>query len=326
MFDQIGRAAQGRHHARKALGRLARIEGHHQFHARFLFGGGQAAQHQHLGAQCQRDFMQARGTRTTRQVIHGAAHFQRIARVRRQRLVHVRQNGRRLHARAIADGDNAFGQFHRLVVGRHEGARTHFHVHHQRIQAGRQFLRQDGAGDHGHRFHRGRDVADAIETLVGRRQLRRLANDGYADLLHHLAEQCIVRHRAIAGNGVELVERAARVAQAAARDHRHVAAACGDHGAQQQRDDVAHAARRMLVDDGTRQVQRTPVQHLAGIAHGQGERHAFVHVHVVEIDSHAQRRDLPFADAAVSDATHEKLDFLGAQYALVALLADDFLG
>ena len=47
-----------------------------------------------------------------------------------------------------------------------------------------------------------------------------------------------------------IVPRKAGVAQAAARDHRHEAAAGRDHRSQHQRDHVADAAGRMLVDHG----------------------------------------------------------------------------
>jgi hypothetical protein len=144
--------------------------------------------------------------------------------------------------------------------------------------------------------------------------------------LHDLRNSSGLRHGGVAGDRIEFVERAAGVAQAAARDHRHEAAAGRDHRAEHQRDDVADAAGRVLVDHGAGQVQRFPFQDLAGIAHGQGEGDAFVHIHVVEIDRHRQRGDLAFGDVTVGDAAHEELDLVGSQGAAVALLADDFLG
>jgi hypothetical protein len=82
----------------------------------------------------------------------------------------------------------------------------------------------------------------------------------------------------------------------------------------------------VLVHHGAGQVEGFPVQHFAGIAHGQGERDAFVHGHVVEIDGHRQRGDLAFADAVVGDAFDEELDFFFAQHTAVAFFTDDFLG
>ena len=52
-----------------------------------------------------------RRARLAGQVIQSQAHFQRVASNRAQRLVHVGQQRRRAHARAVAHADNAVGQF-----------------------------------------------------------------------------------------------------------------------------------------------------------------------------------------------------------------------
>ena len=70
--------------------------------------------------------------------------------------------------------------------------------------------------------------------------------------------------RRVAGDRVELVQRAAGVAEPAAGDHRHRAAAGGEDRGEDQRHLVAHAAGRVLVDHRPVEV---PVQHGAGVAH-----------------------------------------------------------
>ena len=70
-----------------------------------------------------------------------------------------------------------------------------------------------------------------VEPPVGGREVGGLADDGAADLAHDAAEGVDVGLRDVAGDGVELVERAAGVAEAAAGDHRHEAAAGGDRRA-----------------------------------------------------------------------------------------------
>ncbi len=312
LFQQVGRTAQRHHHLGETLGSRTVVQASLQLGARFGFIGRQLAQHQHLGAQRHRHFVQACRARFTGQVIHRAAYFQRVAGVWRQRFVHVGQNGRRRHAGAVADLDDAVRQLHRFIVGRHEGAAADLDVHDQRVQASRQFLRQDGAGNHGDRFHGRGHVAHAVEDLVRRRQRGSLADDGHADFLDHFTEQFIARHRGVARDGVELVERAAGVPQAAARDHRYEAAAGSDHRTEQQRHYVAHAAGGMLVEHRARQVERAPVQHFTGIAHRQRKRHALVHAHVVEVDRHRQRGDLAFGDPTGSNAANEELDLLRA--------------
>ena len=64
-------------------------------------------------------------------------------------------------------------------------------------------------------------VAQRVEAAVGRRQLRRLADDRAAGLADHAAQPLEVRRGVVAGDRVELVERAAGVAEPAAGDHRH---------------------------------------------------------------------------------------------------------
>ena len=67
-----------------------------------------------------------------------------------------------------------------------------------------------------------------------------------------------------AGDGLELVQRSAGVAEAAARDHGHVDAAGRGQRSEDQRRLVAHAARGVLVDLGAGQVGE--VEHLARAA------------------------------------------------------------
>ena len=257
------------------------------------------------------------------QEFRGMGHFDGIAGAGRQRLVHVGDERGGPEARAIGDGDQAFGQAPRLVHGRHEGAGAHLHVEHQMLEAGGEFLGQDRGGDERDRFHRRRHVADAIEALVGGRQIGGLADDGAARLARHLAEQVEIGLRDIARNGIELVERAAGVAEAAARDHRHVAAAGRQHGRQHQRDIVADAAGRMLVDHRARQIPR---QHRAGIAHGERQAHGLLPAHAAEEDRHGEGRHLALRRRCPSVRPAMKsLHLVARQGRAIALPADDLL-
>jgi len=65
----------------------------------------------------------------------------------------------------------------------------------------------------------------------------------------------------------------------------------------------------MLVDDRAVQRQTLPIQHGTGIAHRHGKRHALRHAHVMEINGHRQRGDLPFRHHVVANAVDEKADF-----------------
>ena len=98
------------------------------------------------------------------------------------------------------------------------------------------------------------------------------------------------------------------MAEAAAGNHRHIAAAGGHHRPQHQRSDIPDAAGRVFIDDRTVKVEAFPVQNGTGIPHRHGQRNALRHRHIVEEDGHRQRGDLPFRDSIVADAVDEKAD------------------
>ena len=70
-----------------------------------------------------------------------------------------------------------------------------------------------------------------VEAAVGGRDVGGLADDRAADLAHDAAEGLGVGLGGVAGDRVELVERAAGMAEAAAGDHRDVGAAGGERRA-----------------------------------------------------------------------------------------------
>ena len=204
----------------------------------------------------------------------------------------------------------------------HEGARAGLHVEHQRAEPGGELLRQDRGGDEVDRLHRRGDVADGVEAAVGGGDVVGLADDGAADLAHHAGEGLGVGLGGVAGDGVELVERAAGMAEAAAGDHRHVGAAGGERRGEHQADIVADPAGRVLVDHRPRQV---PGEHAAGVAHGAGQRHALVAVHAAEEDRHGEGGDLALGDDAGGQPVDEEADLLGRERAAVAFAGDDLL-
>ena len=93
------------------------------------------------------------------------------------------------------------------------------------------------------------DVAEPVELLVRRHEVVGLADDRQPDLLHLLDEAVDGEVDAEAGDRLELVERAAGVAEAAAAHLPDRDAAGGDDRADRDRRLVADAAGRVLVDD-----------------------------------------------------------------------------
>ena len=219
--------------------------------------------------------MKPRWPRRAQQVIHGAAHFNCIARTGCQWLVHVGQQRGSLHTGTIAYRHDTARQLPRFFDCRHERARTHFYIHDQRIQSSSELLGEDGCRNQRDGFDRRRDVTGCVDTLVCRRQFCGLADDGDPRIAHNLLEFLDGNAGLVAGDGIEFVQRTAGMAQTAARDHRHEATACRKHWSHHERYHVAHTASRMLVDNWSRQVERFPVEHRAGIAHGQRQRHSF---------------------------------------------------
>ena len=131
----------------------------------------------------------------------------------------------------------------RLVELGQEGARADLDVHHERVEPGGELLGEDRGDDERDRLDRAGGVADGVEPAVGGGEVAGLADDRAARLAHGGGEALAVGRRVVAGDRVELVERPAGVAEAAAGDHRHGAAARGDDRREQQRDLVADARR-----------------------------------------------------------------------------------
>src|SRR5262249_39067243 len=126
------------------------------------------------------------------------------------------------------------------------------------------------------------------------------------DLVQNLFELRRTEIHAVARNRLELVERAARMAQPTTRDHRHTNTA----RRHQRRDDdrrlIADAARRMLVSFWFGNIGK--VENVSGVEHRLGEDLLLVLVHTVQVDGHEQRADLIIRDAAARDSADEELN------------------
>ena len=217
-------------------------------------------------------------------------HFERIADRVAQRLVHV--GDQRLHAlvHAPPDSHHHLRQPPRVHLLLDERAAAHLHVEHQGVQAFSHLLRHDGRRDQRNRFHGGRDITQRVELAVGRRHPVRLPDEAQADLAQLRVE---LFHREIgakAGNGFQLVERAAGVSQRAAGHHGH------DHarGRSQRRHDqaglVAHAAGRVLVDLDALNTPTDPRSRRSGSCTRSGADLAVRHAG--EKHGHKERRHL----------------------------------
>ena len=79
----------------------------------------------------------------------------------------------------------------------------------------------------------------------------------------------------------------------------------------------------MLVHHGAGQV---PVQHRAGIAHGEGEANCFFRLHALKKNRHGKGCHLAFGDFTGCEACNEILHFIAGELLPIAFLANEFLG
>ena len=268
--------------------------------------------------------MQARIAACAGKIIDRAADFDRITRAARQRLAHVGDERARRKTGRIAGRYKRSRQRARLLALDHEGAIPGLHVHHERVETGGKFLRQDRSGNERNRFYRRRHVPDRIETPVGRREIIGLADDSAAGGAHDALHGRKIGRCAITGDGFELVDRTAGMPEAAPCNHRHIAAAGRNHGREHEADDIADAAGRMLVQHGAGQTERAPVEPGTGRGHCGGEIGAFARVHAAKEHGHGEGRRLLGADGAGNETLNQEIDFGTFEGMSVALAADDF--
>ncbi len=323
--QEILRPAEARDHALEPLGRRARVERTLQRCGARLDVLCQPAEREEFGAERECHPVKARVALRCGQIVDGVADFDRIAGGAGERLVHIGDERDGREPGAAGHGGDAFRQLARALERRHEGAGPRLYIHDESLKPGGELLRQDRGGDERDRFDRRRHVADGVEAPVGGRQIGRLADDRAAGFLHDAPEEREVGLGCVARNRIELVERAAGVAEAAAGDHRHEGAGSRQHRRQHQRHVVADPAGRMLVEDRAGEIRLAPVDGRAGAGHGAGERNALVECHAAEEHRHGESGSLPLGDVAGGEADDELADVGFAENPPVAFGADDLL-
>ena len=126
---------------------------------------------------------------------------------------------------------HVLSQFAGLFRRVHDGAGAGLDVEHHHVAAGGKFFGEYGGDDQRQAVHRLGDVAQGVEHLVRRGERGALAGDGAADGADDGLEFVHPQIDAHAGDGFELVQRAAGEAQPAAGHLRHLEAAGGREGA-----------------------------------------------------------------------------------------------
>ena len=245
-------------------------------------------------------------TRDWFQTRHAFLHFQPVAGGAAQRRVHVRENRARVHTAFIPERNHHFCEFAGIGPGLHERGTAEFHVEDERVEAFGELFGKDGRGDERDAGHGAGNVAERVNFLVRRNHPVGLTADDTADFLHLLNDFSGGQHGFEAGNGIELVERAAGDAQAAPGNHWHAETEAREQWRERQRDLVADAAGGMLVHE--RAFVPGEFQHIAGIAHGERERGDFGGGQPAKINGHEHRGHLVVGNCPGGELADEFLN------------------
>ena len=321
-LEQVRRSAEFDDHRTESLGRAATLQRVGRRGSGLRNIGMQPAQDEQLRGQRERDLEQPLVAGIAGQVLDRLAHLDPVAGGPAEHLVHVGQQRDRRQAVADRHLDDRSSEFPGAIQIRELSARAELHVHHERIKSRGELLRQDRADDQRDRLDGCRSVADRVQPAVGGGEASRLPDDRAAGARDHLAQALVVGRHAVAGNRLELVERPAGMAEAPAGDHRHEGPARGQDRREQQAHLVAHAARRVLVQDRPGKPRGGPLEHVSRARHRAGQRDPLAGVHAAPHDRHRQRPDLGVGDAAVGDAANQIGDLIRGQLEAVALSPD----
>ena len=203
----------------------------------------------------------------------------------------------------------------------HKGAGADLDVQQQRVHALGQLLAHDGGGNQRDAFDGAGGVTEGVNLAVGRDQLLGLPDHGAAGAAHCFLELLDGEFGVEAGNGFQLVQRSAGVPQAAARDHGHRMAGGGHQRRQHQAGLVAHAAGRVLIDLGGRQVAEIDAGARLHVKFGEvgqlGIRQR------LETDRHQKGGHLVIGHFAAGVALDHHGQFFAAQFCPVTLFTDD---
>ena len=252
-----------------------------------------------------------------------STHLECVADRHAERLVHVGHQALDALSERLTHASEFVREHARVGLGLHERARTHLHVEHDGVCAARDLLADDGADDERNRRDRSRHVSQGIHLLVSGVDVGRLRDHGDADA-GDLSEE-VVRSKldTETGNGLELVERAAGVAQSPPAHLRNGHSARSHKRCKHERGGVRDAAGRVLVDLDAG--NRRQVDDAARANHGVGERDGLLGGKSAQVGGHEPRRHLVVGELPRRIAENDAVDLLGSVLVPVALALDELL-
>ena len=302
-----GVAALRADHGRELIERRAALDGLFQPRAGFLFRFGETAADEDVRAEHEAQLAQIRHIRAA-QDGDRFLDLQRVADGEAERLIHIGHDSGHVAPGVLADAHHLPRELKGGFLRFHERAGAGLYVQHDGARAGGELLGHDARNDQRDGVHRRGHVAQRVHFLIRRGEIRRLPGNHKTNVLG-IFEEFFGRHGGgKAGEGFELVDRAAGVPETAAGHFRHFAAARRHHRAEHERGLVADAAGRMLV--GGVLAERREIDHVAGVLHFYGELRRFLRRHAAEIDRHHQRGHLVIRDIPRRVAVDDKMQFL----------------
>src|SRR5215204_1001371 len=237
------------------------------------------------------------------QEAHALADLEGVADGAPKGVFHVRDHGRGLDAHRFAEAHQQLGQPAGVLRGLHERPRAALHVVEQVPCPSRGLFGDDGGPDERERINGAGRIPQGVDLLVRRGQLARL-DDGEPDLLDLALEALPRESDREAGDGLELVYRAAGHAEPPPRELGHRRAAGGSDGQGRKADLVPNTAGRVLVHAPWEGVALARVGHRPR----QGER--LLVTHPSRKDRHQERGHLVVGHRAASVARDDGADDL----------------
>ena len=287
---------------------------------RGLFNGPAVAQVQHIGRQCNAHAGQVRAAMAA-QDLNRLAHLERIADIEAERNIHVGHDCHDVPAAGLADAHHALCQFLSVFKRLHKRAGADLDIQHDGMRACGQLFGHDGRRDERQGIDCRGHVTQRVEFFIGGRQIAGLADDGYADVFDLLHEGLCRKRRLIPGDGFQLIDRTARMAEAAAGHLGHLAAETRDNRCNDQRRLIADAAGGMLVNGFI--AEPAQIHCVARTHHRVRQDGGFVIGHTLVEHRHGKGGHLVIGDGAVGKALDDKADLVVGQNPAVPLFFNE---
>ena len=267
--------------------------------------GGDLAEENHTRSQFQAEARQV-GRAGLLQSLRDFHHFQSVANGIAERLVHVGDERLDLLVHAAANANHGLRQAAGFHLRLHEGTIANLHVEHEGIYAFRHLLRHDGRSDERYGFHGASDIAERVDAVIGRRHFVVLANKTEPEFSELSTELLHGQIGSEAGDGLQLVQGAAGVAQATSGNHRHHHASSGRDRSTDQTGFIANPTRGVFIYFHSRDLGQR--NHFAGLHHALGQGTYFSVRHTAKIGRHEEGGHLVIRNFTRGVSVHKELD------------------